>query len=296
MIQVYLKLFGMAIFWGGTFVAGRMAAQHVGPYAAAFLRFAIASFFLLLAAWKIEGRLPTIRPRQFLPVFLLGMTGVFAYNVFFFKGLKLIEAGRAAIIIANNPIFIALFSALIFRERLTPLRLTGIGISITGALLVITRGSLSALVSGPVGWGELFILGCVASWVTFSLLGKSLLSSMSPLTSVLYASLSGALCLALPAWREGLWTAWPHYTLGDWLSLFYLGFFGTVLGFVWYYQGIQRIGAMKAGVFINFVPISAIIFGYLLLDEALTASLAAGTVLVLSGVYLTNRPAAVPES
>ena len=296
MIRVYLKLFGMAVFWGGTFVAGRMAAQNVGPYAAAFLRFAIASFFLLLAAWKIEGRLPAIRPRQLLPVFLLGMTGVFAYNVFFFKGLKLIEAGRAAIIIANNPIFIALFSALIFRERLTPLRLCGIGISITGALLVITRGSLSALATGPVGWGELFILGCVASWVTFSLLGKSLLSSMSPLTSILYASLSGALCLALPAWHEGLWAAWPGYTPVDWLALFYLGFFGTVLGFVWYYQGIQRIGAMKAGVFINFVPISAIIFGYLLLDEALTVSLAAGTVLVLSGVYLTNRPAAAPES
>ncbi len=290
MIRTYLKLFGMAVFWGGTFVAGKLAAQNVGPYSAAFLRFAIASVFLLLAAWKIEGRLPAIRARQLLPVFLLGLSGVLAYNVFFFKGLKLIEAGRAAIIIANNPIGIALFSALIFRERLTPLRLAGILVSISGAVLVITRGSWSALGSGAVGWGELFILGCVASWVTFSLLGKALLSEMSPLASVLYASLSGALCLALPAWREGILTAWPGYALADWLALFYLGFFGTVLGFVWYYQGIQRIGAMKAGVFINFVPISAIVFGFFILDEPLTASLLAGTALVLAGVYLTNRP------
>ncbi len=214
MLRVYLKLFGMAVFWGGTFVAGKMAARHVGPYAAAFLRFAIASVFLLLAAWKIEGRLPAIRPRQILPVLLLGLTGVLAYNVFFFKGLKLIEASRAAIIIANNPIGIALFSALIFRERLTPLRLTGILVSISGAVLVITRGSLSAFGSGSVGWGELFILGCVASWVTFSLLGKALLSEMTPLASVLYASLSGTLCLALPAWREGLLTVWPDYSPG----------------------------------------------------------------------------------
>ncbi|MDX1269897.1 MAG: DMT family transporter, partial [Oceanisphaera sp.] len=296
MIGVYLKLLGMAVFWGGTFVAGKLAARHVGPYAAAFLRFAIASVFLLLAAWKIEGRLPAIRPRQVLPVFLLGLTGVLAYNVFFFKGLKLIEASRAAIIIANNPIGIALFSALIFRERLTPLRMAGILVSISGAVLVITRGSLAALIGGTVGWGELFILGCVASWVTFSLLGKALLSEMTPLTSVLYASLSGTLFLALPAWQEGILRVWPEYSPVDWLCLFYLGFFGTVLGFVWYYQGIQRIGAMKAGVFINFVPVSAIVFSFLILDEPLTVSLLAGPSLVLTGVYLTNRPASPLKS
>ncbi len=292
MIRVYLKLLGMAVFWGGTFIAGKLAAQHVGPYSAAFLRFAIASLFLLLAAWKIEGRLPALRPRQIVPVLLLGLTGVLAYNVFFFKGLKLIEAGRAAIIIANNPIGIALFSALIFRERLTAMRLAGIALSISGAVLVITRGSLAALGSGAVGRGELFILGCVASWVTFSLLGKALLKEMSPLASILYASVSGTLCLALPAWREGLLAAWPAFTLTDWLALFYLGFFGTVLGFVWYYEGIQRIGATKAGVFINFVPVSAIVFSFLILGEPLTGSLVAGALLVLSGVYLTNRSAA----
>ena len=295
MIRVYLKLLGMAVFWGGTFIAGKLAARHVGPYSAAFLRFAIASVFLLLAAWKIEGRLPTLRPRQILPIFLLGLTGVLAYNVFFFKGLKLIEAGRAAIIIANNPIGIALFSALIFRERLTPLRLTGILVSISGAVVVITRGSLAALGSGGVGWGELFILGCVASWVTFSLLGKALLAEMSPLASVLYASISGALCLALPAWHEGILAAWPGFGAVDWLALFYLGFFGTVLGFVWYYEGIQKLGAMKAGVFINFVPVSAIIFSFFILGEPLTLSLLAGTALVLSGVYLTNRPDAAAD-
>ena len=292
MIRVYLKLLGMAVLWGGTFIAGKLAAQHVGPYSAAFLRFAIASLFLLLAAWKIEGRLPALRLRQIVPVLLLGLTGVLAYNVFFFKGLKLIEAGRAAIIIANNPIGIALFSALIFRERLTAMRLAGIALSISGAVLVITRGSLAALGSGAVGRGELFILGCVASWVTFSLLGKALLKEMSPLASILYASVSGTLCLALPAWREGLLAAWPAFTLTDWLALFYLGFFGTVLGFVWYYEGIQRIGATKAGVFINFVPVSAIVFSFLILGEPLTGSLVAGALLVLSGVYLTNRSAA----
>jgi drug/metabolite transporter (DMT)-like permease len=116
-----------------------------------------------------------------------------------------------------------------------------------------------------------------------------MLAELSPLTSVLYAALSGTLCLAVPAWQEGVWTAWRSYTVADWVALFYLGFFGTVLGFVWYYQGIQRIGAMKAGVFINFVPISAIIFSFFILHEPLSLSLLFGAAMVLSGVYLTNR-------
>ena len=93
----------------------------------------------------------------------------------------------------------------------------------------------------------------------------------------------------MPAWQEGILTAWPSYTVVDWGALFYLAFFGTVLGFVWYYQGIQQIGAMKAGVFINFVPISAIIFSFFILHEPLSLSLLIGAAMVLSGVYLTNR-------
>ncbi len=105
----YLKLLLTAVFWGGTFVAGRSLAQHVEPFSAAFFRFAVASVFLVLLSWKIEGPITLIRKRQILAVFFLGLTGVFCYNLFFFKGLKLIEASRAAIIIANNPIFIIRF-------------------------------------------------------------------------------------------------------------------------------------------------------------------------------------------
>ena len=66
----------------------------------------------------------------------------------------------------------------------------------------------------------------------------------------------------------------------------YLAVFGTVLGFVWFYEGVRALGATRAGIFINVVPISAVILAYLLLHEPVTWSLAAGAVLVLSGVYL----------
>ena len=288
LVIVYLKLFGMALFWGGTFIAGRVIARDVGPYAAAFLRFLIASVFLFAILIKEERGLPSIQRSQVLPLILLGLTGVFAYNVFFFKGLKLIEAGRAAIIIANNPILIALCSAFLFKERLTPQKVIGILLSVSGAIIAISRGNPAYLFQGGLGWGEVFIGGCVLSWVTFSLLGKTIMSGMTPLVSVTYSAAIGAAALFIPACYDGLFHGLLQYGWTAWVGVFYLGFFGTVLGFVWYYEGIQAIGPTKAGLFINFVPISAIIMAFIFLKEPLTLSLLGGAVLVSTGVYLTN--------
>ena len=286
---IYLKLLLTAIFWGGTFVAGRSLVQNVGPFSAAFFRFAVASVFLVALTWKMEGKLAGLKSSQILPVLLLGLTGVFLYNLFFFKGLKLIEAGRAAIIIANNPIFIAVFSAIFFKEKLGAVKIAGILISVSGAIVAISRGNLAQLLQGNLGWGEFYLFLCVASWVVFSLLGKAVMSGLSPLTSVTYSSLTGTVLLFLPAFREGL-TNCIYYSLPDWGNIFYLGIFGTVLGFVWFYEGINQIGPTKAGLFINFVPISGILLAFLILGEPLTISLLIGTLLVTCGVYLTNRP------
>ncbi len=286
---VYIKLILTAIFWGGTFIAGRIIAQTIEPFSAAFLRFAVASMFLFIFTWQTEGKVPFPSKRQILPLILLGVTGVFTYNVFFFKGLKLISAGRSAIIIANNPVFIALLSAYFFKEKLNPVKIIGIILSVTGAIIVISRGNLSEIINGNIGWGEIFIFCCVLSWVAYSLIGKAVLAQLSPMVSVLYSSVIGALLLFFPAYLEGVVANLRHYPLKDWLSIFYLGFFGTVIGFVWYYEGIKKIGPMKASLFINFVPISAVLLAFIILDEAMTLSLVLGTVLVSCGVYLTNK-------
>jgi len=286
---VYIKLLLTAVFWGGTFVAGRSLVQNVGPFSAAFCRFAVASLILIVLTWKTEGKIPVLKKGQILPVLLLGFTGVFSYNLFFFKGMKLIEAGRAAIIIANNPIFIAIFSAVFFKEKLNALKITGILLSVSGAVIAISRGDVQQILQGGLGLGEFYIFLCVISWVVFSLLGKAVMVDLSPLSSVTYSSLIGTLLLFLPALREGLADC-IYYSLTDWWDIFYLGFFGTVLGFVWFYEGIQQIGPSRAALFINFVPISAILLAFVILGEALSISLLIGALLVSTGVYLTNRP------
>lgn len=285
---IYLKLILTAIFWGGTFIAGRIVARNVDPFSASFLRFVLASLFLIVFVRKNEGRLPKIKKSQIMPVALLGTTGIFLYNVFFFKGLKLIEAGRAAIIIANNPTCIALLSAYLFKEKLSLLKIIGIILSVSGAFIVISKGDWFAIIEGGLGRGELYIFICVLSWVAFSLIGRTVLKGMSPLVAIAYSSLVGAGLLFFPAYASGLMIHLFSYTLTDWLGIFYLGFFGTVIGFVWYYDGIQKIGPMKASIFINFVPISAVILAFIILNEPLTLSLLVGTILVSCGVYLAN--------
>jgi drug/metabolite transporter (DMT)-like permease len=285
----YLKLLATAALWGGTYSAGRIAVQHVGPFSASFLRFAIASVFLVAITWRTEGRMPPLKSAQILPVIVLGMTGVFAYNAFFLNGLKIVEAGRASMIVATNPILIAVFSAWFFKERLTALKVLGILISIVGATVVISRGHFRNLLNGGIGRGELLILGCALSWAVYSLVGKALVHDLKPLPSVMYSVLVGTIALSIPALGEGVLTQCSSFTLKEWACLAYMGIFGTVFAFVWFYQGIQRIGATRAGLFINFVPVSAVTIAYFTLGEALSGSLLTGAVLVTVGVYLTNR-------
>jgi len=287
-VVIYIKLLVTAIFWGGTFIAGRVVARDVGPFSAAFLRFAIASIFLLFVTYKVENRFPPVRKGQLFPLILLGMTGVFAYNVFFFKGLKIIHAGRASVIIASNPVFIALFAAYLFKEKLNLTKFAGIIISVTGAIVVISKGNPIEIFNGNAGLGEFFIFLCVMSWAAYSLIGKAVMKELSPLVSVSYSSVVGAIALSIPAYLEGILQHFSHYTKIEWLGIFYLGFFGTVLGFVWYYEGIRTIGATKASQFINFVPISGVLLAFFLLSEPITSSLVIGTLMVCAGVYLTN--------
>lgn len=231
-----------------------------------------------------------------MPLVLLGLTGIVLYNYFFFKGLQLIEAGRASVIVAQNPIFITLLSAYFFKERLTPTRVFAVFISVCGAIIVITKGQVYELFQGGFGAGELYIFGCVASWVTYTLLGKAVMKDLSPVLSVTYSVLVGAVLLFLPASAEGVFQHCLSYSLSQWLSLFYLGIFGTVLGFIWFYQGVQRIGPMKAGLFINLVPVSGILLGFLILGEPLTSSLLIGLLCVSTGLYFMNRtPACYAE-
>ena len=132
------------------------------------------------------------------------------------------------------------------------------------------------------------IFGCVLSWVAYSLIGKSAMESVTPLVAVAYACAMGALALFIPALLEGLAGGLTQYSPSAWFGILYLGFFGSALGFSWYYEGIKAMGPSRAGIFINIVPVSSVILAFLILGEPLERSLILGALLVMMGVTLTN--------
>src|SRR5699024_9024921 len=103
----------------------------------ATLRFSLGSiaFIVLLGLPNIGWKRITIK--QFWPILLLGFAGVFLYHLFFFYGLQLIPASRAALIVSLNPAMIAFLSFLIWRERITLKKSYGIALSIIGAMIVL---------------------------------------------------------------------------------------------------------------------------------------------------------------
>jgi len=277
------------IFWGGTFIAGRILSRHLPPFSAGFLRYVIASLILLGLVLRASGASNRIKKFQILPLLILGLTGIFAYSFFFFKGLQTVEAGTASVIIATNPIFIAIFSAIIFRERLNFIQIIGVLISVCGAMLVITGGHILHIFHIQSETGILFIFLCVVNWVIYTLVGKRVLRGLSPLASVTYASFVGGFALGIAAVNEGIVHIIPGLAVQDWLCLLYLGIFGTVLGFVWYNEGVFHIGPTRASQFINLIPVASILLGFFLLDETISAPLILGSVLVVGGVFITNR-------
>ena len=206
----------------------------------------------------------------------------------FFTGLQYIEAGRASLIIALNPLVITVFATLFLHEPLSFRQFCGVILSLTGAVYVISNGSPGLLLSGSFGKGELAILGCVGSWAAYSLIGRAILSTLSPLATVFYSSFIGTLLLLWPAQQEGVFQKISDISLRNWSMLLFLGFFATALGFSLYYRAIKKIGATRTGVFINLVPLFSIILSWFILGESVKPLVITGGIVLLAGVGLTN--------
>ena len=291
-LSVYLKLVCVALFWGGTFIAGRIVSQEIPHMIAAAGRFIVACIFLLLLAWKIEGGLPKLSRQQWFATFGLGTTGIFLYNICFLAALERMPAGRSALFVSLSPIVTALSMALLFKERLGAMKWLGIAIAFIGATIVISRGDLVHVVqdvSSSVGAGELFMLGAVCSWTAYTILGKQALKGLSPIAATTYASLWGLLLLCLGAIHQLPLLDINKLSWQVFSAITFLGIFGTVIGFVWYYEGVKAIGPARTAVFNNLVPVFGVSLSTLILKEPVLISMMVGGVLVIYGVSLTNR-------
>lgn len=278
----YALLLCTSLLWGGNFVAGKFLVGHAGPLVLTEMRWVVALVCLVPLVWFRERKL--FPPRAALwPLFWMGVTGVVLFNWFMFMALERTSAGNVGLLSALNPVSIAIVSFFVLREKMSRRQLTGMLISLTGVLIVISRGHLASLLQLKFNVGDLFMLGAVASWGFYSVFGKKAMQHVSPYMSTLWAGVFGSLVLVpfiLPS---------PTITAPDtafWIATAYVSIGATVIAMLFWNIGVQKVGGTKSGIFLNFNPIFTAILSFLFLGERMTTVQLIGTMLVISGVYL----------
>lgn len=292
---VHLKLIGMAVLWGASWPAGRMLAQALPPLTGGAWRFAVAMALFALW-WRLAGRglapLWALSRRQALGLAAAGAVGVFGYTAFFMLGLQQVPASRAALIVTVNPVVTTLIAAWLFREKLNALIGIGMALAALGASIVMTQGEPWRLFAGALGVGELMLLGCVACWVAYTLMGRRLLAGIDTLTTITTTAASGtlllfaaALLLEGPAQMATPLAAPPLV----WAAMVFMAAGATVLAYAWYFDGVAALGAGGAAAYISLVPVFGVATSTLLLGEALEPSLLLGGVLAVAGMAVMNH-------
>lgn len=287
---VYVRLALVAVAWGGTFIAGRSLAG-VAPMFSASLRFLLASAALSLFLVVSGKGFRRVTAGQALVVTLLGFCGIFSYSFFFFSGLQHISASRAALIVALNPAVMTLIAYLFYRERVTALKVLGIALCFCGVALVVGGGDPQSPAGAGGSWlGEALIGGCVLSWSAYSVFCKSVVRQLGPLHTVTYSIYAGTLMLVLYTACSGAldFSSVARFSAGEMFSLLYLGVVGSAVAYIWYYDGIQKIGVARAGVFIALNPLAAVLLGAALLGEQMTLATLLGGALIIIGIVAEN--------
>lgn len=286
---IHLKLVAASVFWAMTPIFGRMLADYRAPYALAFGRFAIATFVLHLV---LRSRPVVVAPppRGDWPAFLLlGLTGICLHNVLTLIAVEYTQANRANVIFASISLMVALIDIALYR-RLPPAgALIGLAIGIAGTVFVVTDGRPGAVFGAGIGHGEWLVLASAACWAAYSVLGRPLLTRHSPLVVTHHASLCGTLLLAPFVFLDADVLGRLVRDVDAWLMTLFVGCLNSALAFLWYYEGVDRLGAMRSSAYINLVPVFGVALSALLLGEQASVAMLGGGALVIAGLVLLNR-------
>jgi drug/metabolite transporter (DMT)-like permease len=276
--------------WGSAFIAGKYAVQSFEPATVAFLRFLGAAVLLFPLMWLMEKnrKKPTLKDYGLFAV--LGLTGIALYNICFFLATKHAPVIKSSLFIASNPVLIVLLSGLFLKETITKNNIIGMIIALTGVTFIITDGHLLALLQFGFEPIDFVLLGAVISWALYSVVGKVVLKKYSSVESTTYAVAFGTIFLLPFALAETTWQDVQQASFSTWIAIAHMSVFVTVISFVLYYNGIKEVGAAKASIFINVMPVSAVIMATIFLGETFTWAHAVGAAFVLSGVYIGTNP------
>lgn len=281
----YGSLVATAVIWGSIFNVGKMTETVLPPMTMVAWRFIVAALCMMAVFWIRERpRAEDIR-RNLAMYAVLGVVGIFGFNALMFIGLKNTSAVNAVLIMAMNPLVTAVLSAPILGERIRPRQGAGVALSLVGVLFVITRGSLSSLRGFSAG--DLLIFGGSVCWSLYGVLGRKYLKGSTPTATSAMTMAFGALCF-LPFAPLRLEVGEGPALVDAWIGVMFMAIFGSVLGYLWWNRGIEKIGANRTSIFFNLAPVSTMVISGLT-GGSVTGIQVLGAGLVLTGVVLATR-------
>jgi drug/metabolite transporter (DMT)-like permease len=290
--QPYLLLSLTALFWAGNVVLGRFVAGHIPPMTLSFVRWAGAFLVLLpFAARHLVRDWPTIRRHAKL-LTLLALTGFSAYNTMAYYGLQFTTAINGLLLQSVAPLFVALWTFVLFRDRLTLRQAIGIGLSLTGVVVIICHGSLAILLSIAFNRGDVWFVIALLIYAFYTAMLRKR-PAMNPLSFLAVGMGGGALFLVPAMILELAGGRTLTFDTESLLSFVYICIFPSLLGYLFLNRGVELIGANRAAPFMHLVPVFGSVLAIVLLGERFEIFHAVGYALVFAGITIATRK---PES
>lgn len=278
------------LLWGGNFVIGRAIAGDIPPVLLAFLRWCLAFVFFLPIVYKRTKKEWPLIKKQWPIVLVMALTGVACFNTLVYIGLYDTTSINASLMNSSTPIMIYILSFIFLKERLSKYQLIGTFISLLGVLFILTKGSLDTLLSFTFNKGDLLVLMAVFCWAIYSLLVKQYATKLPGYSTFLVTIALGAIMLLPFTIYESLTTTitinWSAETIG---AILYVGIVASIIAFLSWNSGVVALGANKASIYLNFIPLFVAIFAVLFLEEQLLLSQVVGGLGVVCGVILSNK-------
>jgi drug/metabolite transporter (DMT)-like permease len=290
--RVYLMMVVTALFWSGAFVTGKLAVREFPAFALTFFRFLFALPFIFTILYSRQPQEWVPKREMWRPLLILGILGTFLYHALFFSCLKYTTAINSSLIGSTNPMVTTLLAVLFFGEKMSLIRVCGVFLSFLGVFLTVTNGDWQVVRGVSLNPGDVLMFAAVWSWAAYSVLSRKYMQKyqLSPLMMTAYTFLICTI-VSVPfvLWERPL-SYLPATTWGGWLAIIYMAVFASVLGYLFQLIAIQKIGAPKAAIFINLVPVFTIFQSVLFLGETVSIFKLLSAGIIITGVYLATRP------
>jgi drug/metabolite transporter (DMT)-like permease len=286
--QPYLLLSLTSLFWAGNTVLGRFIVGHVPPVTLAFIRW-FGAFVILLpfAAHHLKRDWPAIRGHVAL-LTVLALTGFSTYNTMAYYGLQYTTAVNGLLLQSTGPLFVAMWTFALFRDRLTARQAVGICISLAGVVIIVCRGSLDVLLTIAFNRGDVWFLIALLIYGFYTAVLR--LRPRMDQISFLAVGMGWGSVLLIPAMAVELAGGRTFVLDGtSLLSFVYVCVFPSLLGYMFLNRGIELIGANRAAPFMHLVPVFGSILAIALLGERFELHHAIGYALVFAGVTTATR-------